>query len=304
MPTVTGSVFSVERYAIHDGPGIRSQVFFKGCPLRCLWCSNPEGMSFQPALMYTRILCIQCGSCVETCENSALSITEQGVEIDREKCTLCGDCVSGCYAEALEINSFRVTAETIVDDVERDKSFYEASGNGGITLCGGEPLAQPAFAQELLRLCKERGIHTAIETCGYYPFEALEQAIPYLDFIYFDIKHMDAEAHKKYTGADNGLILANLKKLQAYDVELCVRVPVIPALNGSSENLEATASFVRRLPRVKSVELLPYHRLGASKYKKLGLEYPLGDVSPPGSEEMQKLKAIFDKYGIDCVVQV
>lgn len=304
MSKVTGNVFSVERYAIHDGPGIRTQVFFKGCPLRCLWCSNPEGMSFKPSLMYTRILCIHCGSCVETCGNNVLSMTEQGLEIDRDKCSLCGDCVDVCHAEALEINSYRMTAGAIVGEVERDKIFYELSGNGGITLTGGEPLAQPAFALELLRLCRERGIHTAIETCGYCRFEALEQAIPYLDFIYFDIKHMNADAHKTYTGANNELILANLTKLQSYDVDIWVRVPVIPTLNDSIENLEAIASLVKELPRVKSVELLPYHRLGVNKYKKLGLKYPLDDIPSPEEEEMRKLEAIFDRYGINCMVQV
>ena len=231
-------------------------------------------------------------------------MTEQGLEIDREKCTLRGNCVNVCYAEALEMNRFRMTAEAIVGEVERDKIFYEVSGHGGITLCGGEPLAQPAFALELLRLCKARGIHTALETCGYYRFGALEQAIPYLDFIFFDIKHMNAEAHKKYTGVDNELILVNLKKLQAYDVDICVRVPVIPTLNDSIENMAAIASFVKELPRVKSVELLPYHRLGVNKYKKLGLEYRLDNLPAPEKEEMRKLKAIFDKYGLNCIVQV
>lgn len=304
MLKATGDVFSVERYAIHDGPGIRTQVFLKGCPLRCLWCSNPEGMSFKPSLVHTRILCIDCGSCAEACGDQALSMTQHGPALDREKCTLCGDCVDVCHAEALEINSSRMSAERIVDEVERDKVFFEVSGNGGITLCGGEPLGQPVFAVDLLRLCKERGIHTAIETCGYYRFEALEQALPYLDFIYFDLKHMNAEAHREYTGANNELILANLRELQSYEVELCVRVPVVPTLNDGKENMEAIASFVKELPRVISVELLPYHRLGVSKYGKLGLDYPLDDIPSPDEKDMQKLKALFEEHGINCIVQV
>jgi pyruvate formate lyase activating enzyme len=230
-------------------------------------------------------------------------MTEQGLEQDRDRCTLCGDCVDVCYAEALEINSFSMTAEAILDEVERDRVFYEVSGHGGITLCGGEPLAQPAFALEVLRLCKERGIHTAIETCGHYPFKAIERALPYLDFIYYDLKHMAAGAHRKCTGADNELILGNLRKLQAHDVELCVRVPVVPTLNDSVENMEAVASFVRDLPRVESVELLPYHRLGVNKYQKLGLEYPIDDILPPGQEAMQELQAVFERLGIQCTVQ-
>ncbi len=303
MSDVSGYVFSVERYAIHDGPGIRTQVFFKGCPLRCLWCANPEGVSFAPSLLYTRALCIECGSCVQACGRRALSMTEQGVEIDRRKCTPCSDCVNACYAEALEMDSYRVTAQEIVEQVERDKVFYGVSG-GGVTLCGGEPLAQPAFALEVLRLCRKRGIHTAIETCGHYRFEVLERAISCLDFVFFDIKHMDAEAHRRCTGTDNKLILTNLKKLQSFDVDECVRVPVIPNLNDSIENAEAIASFVQGLPRVKSVELLPYHRLGVNKYKKLGLAYPLGDTRPPEKEELLKLKEVFDRHHIPCGVQI
>ncbi len=253
--------------------------------------------------MYTRVLCILCGACVEACGSRALSLTEQGLEIDRERCTRCGDCADVCYAEALEIDSFSITAEAVVDEVERDQVFYKVSGNGGVTLCGGEPFAQPAFALEVLRLCKVRGIHTAIETCGNYPFGALEQAIPYLDFIYFDLKHMHAEKQKRYTGADNELVLENLQRLQAYDVDICVRVPIIPTLNDSLENLEATASFVEKLPRVISVELLPYHRLGVNKYRKMGLEYPLHDLPTPQNDDMQKLVALFDAHGIDCEVQ-
>lgn len=304
MSEVTGEIFSIERYAIHDGPGIRTQVFFKGCPLRCVWCSNPEGMSFRPNLMHAPVLCIRCGACVETCGAQALSMAEHGLEVDRGKCTVCGDCAEVCHAEALEISSIRMTAEAVVAEVERDRVFYEVSDNGGITLCGGEPLAQPAFALELLRLCKERGIHTAIETCGNYDFRALEQAIPYLDFMFFDLKHMDAEAQGEYTGADHELVLANLRKLQAFDVDICVRVPVIPTLNDSVENMEAVASFVKDLPRVVAVELLPYHRLGVNKYEKLGLEYPLDDLPTPRQEDMQRLAAVFDPHGINCVVQV
>jgi pyruvate formate lyase activating enzyme len=230
-------------------------------------------------------------------------MTPQGLEIDRESCTLCGECVAVCHAEALEINSMLMIAEAVVDRVERDRVFYEVSGSGGMTLCGGEPLAQPAFSLELLRLCKERGIHTAIETCGHYPFEALEQALPYLDFIYFDVKHMDDAAHRECTGAGNEQILRNLRRLQGYDVEVCVRVPVIPALNDDRQNMEATAVFVKELPRVRTAELLPYHRLGVNKYQKLGLEYAAGDIGPPKSEEMRKLKAIFDRQGINCAVR-
>jgi pyruvate formate lyase activating enzyme len=302
MSSVTGQVFSIERYAIHDGPGIRTLVFFKGCPLRCVWCANPEGRSFEPELVYTPSLCIHCSSCLAACAAHALSWGGQHLEIARDACTLCGACVEGCYAEALEINSYRLSAQAVVDEVERDRIFYQVSGNGGVTLSGGEPLAQPTFALEILRLCKAKGLHTAIETCGHYPFGVLEQALPYLDLVFFDLKQMDAEAHRRCTGAGNELILANLEKLQAYDVEIRVRVPVIPTLTDSIENMEAIASHIQRLPQVSSVELLPYHRLGVNKYEKLGLEYAIEAVPTPDAQHMHKLAEIFVKHGIDCII--
>jgi pyruvate formate lyase activating enzyme len=230
-------------------------------------------------------------------------MTAQGLEIERESCTLCGDCVETCYAEALEINSLSMTAEAVVDKVERDRVFYDVSGNGGVTLCGGEPLAQPAFALEILALCKQRVIHTTIETCGHYRFAVLEQMLPYLDFIYFDVKHMDPAVHLECTGVSNERILHNLRRLQAYDVEICVRVPVIPTLTDGRQNMMAIAAFVKELPRVGAVELLPYHRLGVNKYRKLGLEYPLDDTLPPEKDEMQSLKTIFDGQGVKCMVR-
>ena len=303
MSPVSGQVFSIERYAIHDGPGIRTLVFFKGCPLRCVWCANPEGRSFAPSLVYTPGLCIRCSACLVACAAQAVSMTGQdGPEFDCERCTLCGDCVAGCYAGALEINSMRMSAQAIVDEVERDRIFYQASDNGGVTLSGGEPLAQPLLAREVLRLCSERGIHTAIETCGYYRFSVLEQALPYLDLIHYDLKQIDAGLHRRYTGAGNELILANLERLQAYDVEIRVRVPVVPTLTDSIENLEAIAGLVRDMPRVKSVELLPYHRLGVNKYEKLGLDYPIDDIPAPERHDMRQLAAIFDKHSINCAI--
>jgi pyruvate formate lyase activating enzyme len=200
----------------------------------------------------------------------------------------------------LEINSYRLSAQAVVDEVERDRIFYQVSDNGGVTLSGGEPLAQPAFALEILRLCKAKGLHTAIETCGHYPFGVLEQALPYLDLIHYDLKHMDPERHRRSTGASNELILANLEQLQACDVEIRVRVPVIPTLTDSIENMEAIASYIKRLPRVSSVELLPYHRLGVNKYEKLGLEYAIEAVPTPDAQHMRQLAAIFHQYGVDC----
>jgi len=299
MSQTKGRVFNIERYAIHDGSGIRTQVFFKGCPLRCLWCSNPEGISFRPDLMYSEALCIACRTCVQTCQQGALSLNARGLKIDRDRCGLCGECTRVCYAEALELSSYEITVDEILEQVERDRVFYEISG-GGITLCGGEPLAQPPFAAELLRASKERGLDTAVETCGHYDFAALEGALPYIDFIYYDIKHMDAKAHERLTGVSNRRILENLHRLASYDVPICVRVPVVPTLNDSVENIEAIALFVQDLKQVKSAELLPYHKLGTAKYGKLGLAYPIEEVPTPEDASILELMAIFAGHGVNC----
>ena len=301
MSDTVGHVFSIERYAIHDGSGIRTLVFFKGCPMRCLWCSNPEGMSFQPDLMYSETLCIACGACVEACPQDALSIGEERLTVDRDACDLCGACPAVCYAGALEMSSYEVSVDEVLEEVEKDRAFYEVSG-GGITLSGGECLAQPAFACELLRASKERGLHTAIETCGYYPFDVLEAALPSVDFIYYDIKHMDDDVHRRLTGVSNQPVLENLVRLASYPVDICVRMPVVPTLNDSTENVEALARFVRDLRTVPAVELLPYHQLGLGKYQKLGLTYPISEVPAPDDARMKELAAVFARHGMTCSI--
>lgn len=298
-----GRIFNIDRYAIHDGKGIRTQVFFKGCPLHCLWCSNPEGISAKGELMYSVKLCIGCGYCIEACKSNVLTMGEQGLIIDRNKCLVCGDCEKACYAEALELTVKEASVEEILEEVQKDDLFFEVSGGGGMTLCGGESLAQPDFAKALLSEAKQRGINTTIETCGCCDFSSWEKVIPYLDFIYYDIKHMDAEQHKKITGQRNELILNNLKKLQEYDINICVRIPVIPGLNDDECNIEATAAFVKGLKKVKWVELLPYHQLGVNKYEKLGRQYSLKDIATPDRSKMRNLVAIFEKHGVKCCIQ-
>ncbi len=301
MREIKGHVFNILRYAIHDGKGIRTLVFLKGCPLSCIWCANPEGMSFQPKIIYSEQFCIGCEYCLSACNKKALSLTEDGIIIDRKLCDVCGDCVSECYSEALEINCRYISATEVADEVEWDKKFFDIA-EGGLTLSGGEPLAQPDFAKEILKICKARGINTAIETCGCYKFESISKVIRYLDFIYFDLKHSDPVKHKEFTGVDNKIILSNLMKLQKYDVDICIRMPIIPTINDDDKTIESFALLIKEMPKVKGVELLPYHRLGINKYQKLDLKYKLDHIKEPDSSRMLKLKTIFERKGIKCKV--
>ncbi len=286
-----GMIFNIERYAIHDGKGIRTQVFLKGCSMRCLWCANPEGLRSAPDLSYQIKFCIGCKACVAVCPQKALRFTDKGIEIQKERCDYCGLCEKECYAGALELLGKKMTVEEVIKEVKKDTLFYEASGGGGMTLCGGEPLLQVDFAKALLKRAKEEGISTAVETCGNYPFSHLEKVIPYLDFIYYDIKAMDNDLHKACTGQENKRILENLKLLQNFDVPICVRIPVIPGYNDSEENLLKTAQYVKTLPKVTEIELLPYHRLGVNKYEKLRIPYLVPDETKmPEKEEMKRYR--------------
>ena len=301
MNEIKGRIFNILRYATHDGKGIRTLVFLKGCPLSCIWCANPEGMSFKPEIVYSKQFCIKCECCIAVCNKEAISLTEDGIIIDRVVCDACGDCAVECYSGALEINCRYISATEVVDEVERDKKFFDIA-EGGVTLSGGEPLAQFDFAKEILKICKARGINTAIETCGCYQFEFIRKAIRYLDFIYFDLKHFDPGKHQEFTGVDNNIIISNLIKLQKYNVDICIRIPIIPTINDDEKTLKSLAALIKDMPIVKCVELLPYHRLGANKYQKIALRYKLDHIKPPDSSEMFKLSTIFKKNGIKCKV--
>lgn len=297
-----GLVFNIERYAIFDGEGIRTNVFLKGCGLKCLWCANPEGQKIERNLVYTKKRCIGCGYCVEVCDARCISFFDQVLRIDRERCTLCGRCVEGCYAGALQMDSETMTVGEVMEVVLKDLEFYRHSINGGVTLSGGEPLMQSAFASEILRETKRKRLHTTIETCGFCAYEGYEKCAAYLDFIFFDIKHMDRESHQKTTGSGNELILENLRKLQHLEIPMAVRIPLIPTINDDKENLERTADLVKALPMVLWVEPLPYHKLGVQKYEKIGWDYLIPDIIPPSREELFKLKEIFDRKSIECRV--
>jgi pyruvate formate lyase activating enzyme len=286
---LTGSVLRIERSSIHDGPGLRTVVFLKGCPLRCSWCSTPESQDPLPERGYLSDFCTLCGTCVDVCPPGALRLSEDRSSILRDvaKCGLCFTCVDACPGGAIKRYGTFMTVEETVREIVKDEVFFFHSG-GGVTLSGGEPLTQAKFVVRLLRECRERGIHTAMETSFHVPFDCIEGVLPLLDLLYVDIKHMDGECHRQWIGQENALILENIRKADAFEaaVEMVFRIPLIPHLNDSDSNLGAVADFCRSMTKLKEVELLPYHRLGSHVYGALGREYALMALAPPSRERI------------------
>ncbi len=294
----SGVVFDIQRYSIEDGPGIRTVVFLKGCPLNCEWCANPEGRSGQPEVMYYQSKCRGCGRCVADCPNGAIiRDTEFGLLTDRKLCTVCGECIDTCYYSARQVVGKVMSIEEVIEAIERDRTFYETSG-GGVTLSGGEALMQPAFTVELLKACQEREIHTAIETSGCAQWESLREAAEHLDLVFYDIKHIDSKMHKRGTGVDNQLILDNLIKLDAVFAPIVVRVPFIPGFNNSIETQRRIYQFVSGLKNVERIEVLPYHRLGLNKSWGLGKKYKLEYLEPVHENELAFLVGIGKECGV------
>ena len=284
--TMRGLVTNIQRFSIHDGAGIRTLVFLKGCPLRCLWCSNPETQTRKRELKVAETLCVGCGRCAEVCPTGAAA------EKDRLKaavtCINCGECAKVCPGGARTLVGSEMTVDEVVDEVVKDMPFYRRSG-GGITLTGGEPLVQKDFALAVLKACRKKGVDTAIETCGAVPWENIEAVLPYLDEIMFDIKQIDPQSHAKLTGRDNRLILENAQRIARSGIPLTIRVPVVPGLTDSVENLQGIVDFANELSTVQEIHLLPYHRLGESKYRQLGKAYHLEDLEIPENADVENL---------------
>lgn len=283
-----GLIFDIQRYSVHDGPGIRTLVFLKGCPLRCPWCSNPEGQDTKPELAFRRSLCIGCGVCMDACPSGVIHLKGEGIEIDRKECTLCGECTKACPSEALSVVGRWMTVEQVLKDVERDLVFYEAS-QGGITVSGGEPLTQAPFIEALLNACKARGMATAIETTGYASWPSLARAIKYADLVICDIKQINPSRHRELTGVSNKLILENIKKMAGLGFAVDIRYPVIPGFNDDPQEIDALFRFVTSLPGINQIDLLPYHRLGESKYSMLGRDYALKGINPLSRQNLENL---------------
>lgn len=293
-----GRIFSIERYAVHDGPGIRTLLFLKGCPLRCLWCFNPESQSFSPEIVYYSNKCINCNTCVSTCPEKAIETDSRGRKIvDSGRCNNCGICTESCPTGALKLYGERATVKNVLEEIKKDILFYQNSG-GGVTLSGGEPMAQVNFTKAILEECQKAGIHTAIETCGYQDWKNFQKVLEFVDLVLYDIKHMDSIKHREFTGFSNELILSNAVKISLHDIPMIIRVPIVPGYNDSKENIEATAKFTSKLRAVQEIDLLPYKSLGETKYDTLGRKYSLEGIESPDRNYLKIIKETMDKFGL------
>jgi pyruvate formate lyase activating enzyme len=298
-----GFIFNIQGYCIHDGPGIRTSVFLKGCPLRCLWCQNPESHSFYPELLFAEEKCIGCGKCVQVCPENAIRLSGKKSRTDRQFCKSSKLCVDACPNEARAVIGRRATADEVFKEIDADSLFYQESG-GGVTLSGGEPLAQPEFAAHILKKCRDAGFHTAMDTCGYASWATMKEVLRHVDLVLYDFKHMNPELHKKYTGVSNELILQNAEKIHRdTSIPMRARVTVIPGFNDSPENIEATARFIAdKLSNSIPVHILPYHRLGEAKWERLDRKNETAAFDTPGEQRLVECRRIFESFSLTAIM--
>ena len=294
-------ITNIQGFSIHDGPGIRTVVFLKGCPLRCRWCANPECISSDVQIGFIANLCTHCNKCFPACPENALTAYPMRHRIDDARCTGCGKCADVCDNKALVRYGMEMHVSDVFDAVRRDKMFYDAGG-GGVTVSGGEPLLQPAFVRELFELCKNAGIGTCVETSGYVPEQNLLEVLPLTDHLLFDLKHMDPALHRQYTGQSNEIILKNAALAAEKGADIVFRIPLIPGVNDDDANIAATAAFVNGLPVRPRLQLMPYHRLGESKCKALNRPIRMHDVKVMTPEQLVAVKQRYIKCGADCTI--
>lgn len=312
---IKGKVYDIQPFSVQDGPGIRTTVFLKGCPLRCPWCHSPESQEFPTELCWMETRCIgveKCGLCIKACPRGCLSEGERVempngevkhlIRADYSKCIGCGSCARACIPEALYFCGTDYTVDEILEKLLKDKAFFDHSG-GGMTLSGGECLCQPEFSRELLRACRENDIHTAVDTTGFADWSVVEAVLPYTELFLYDIKHMDSQVHKAVVGVPNERILDNARRIAVAGGKFQIRIPLIPGFNESVENIEATGDFLRELGNaVESVQLLPYHKLGLVKWKRLSRRPPQFETEVPGDELVQDRKARLEARGLTVMI--
>ncbi len=297
-------VTNIQKFSVHDGPGIRSLIFTKGCPLRCLWCANPENIHFGPDLMLFPDKCIGCKRCVDICPQNAITIArntdgKEYIQSHRELCIRCGACAKVCFSQSRVLKGEVLSCEQVEKKVDKDLPFYKNSG-GGITFSGGEPLLHPQFIARIAKHYREKGLSTAVETCGFVPWENFEIVLPWVDWFLFDIKFIDSRKHKKYCGQENQPILENLQKLSRDGrCRIVIRIPIIPGVNDDKSDLALTGAFLgKRKDRLTGVHILPYHNYGTSKYDALGVPYQLSALESPTDEYMQQIRGTLEQYGL------
>lgn len=295
-----GVIFNIQRFSLHDGPGIRTTVFLKGCPLNCHWCQNPEGLDPKPELLFNAEKCIRCGRCVPACPENAITMEKGAVTIEASSCTHCGQCAEACPASALEMIGRRMTAEEVVEEIDADHTFYEVSG-GGVTLSGGEALAQPDFSAEILRLCKERGYHTTVDTTGHADWADFETLLPYTDLFLFDIKHCDDAAHTQYTDASLFPILGNLKRLSRCGVEVVARFPVVPGVNNDEKSV-ARIGTIAKENGIDTIHILSYHNHAQGKVNRLVRQRDIQPFPLLEKNETERIAEILEKQKLNVII--
>jgi len=295
-------IFDIKRYAINDGPGIRITIFFKGCPLSCIWCHNPESISAKPQKMYNSDKCIGCGECVKACPNQACVLTSEGTVTDTDRCDLSSECADVCPTLATEISGHYKSISELLKIIEKERPLFDQSG-GGVTFSGGEPLLYPEYLSEILDRCGDRQIHRTIDTCGFVREDILLNIASRTDLFLYDMKLQDTDKHKIYTGVGNELILSNLTALAKTGANIQIRIPLIKGVNSDPDNIAATAKFIANLPgEKKGVNLLPYHDIATHKYQKLGKSYLADNLQEPDEADLEQVISGFTSYGLAPIV--
>ena len=299
---VTGWIFNIQRFSVQDGPGIRTTIFMKGCPLACPWCSNAESQKTSSELAHIDSLCDGCGRCLEVCDPKAISLGDRGVTIDRELCDTCGRCIEMCAPSALKIFGREISVEEAFLEAKKDELYYRNS-KGGVTASGGEPLFQSQFVSAFFKRCQAAGMHTTLDTCGYASRSSLEDVLEYTNLVLFDLKLIDNDAHIEITKVPSTPILDNAKVVAGSGIPMIVRIPLIPGLTDAEENIRAITRFVTELGSgVAAVNILPYHRFGLSKYEMLDREYELGELKPPSEERLNAIVGALESLNLDCEI--